>query len=414
MNAPIDLNDPKTLLRDDVLDDPDSFYDLLRKEAPVWQIPGQDTFLISDPNLIKEIVGRTDDFSSNIVSLLHNDGNGCPVALRFSTYRDPSHVFATADPPDHTRQRKLVQPHLSPGAMAELEPAVRAIVDRSLESVLATEQIDIVSTFSDQVPAQTVCSLLGLPDDDVAQVLHFTFATGMLLDGVTDLEGMAQGAAAALELGAFVQTRFDGELAKAPEDRSGLLGVFAGMFEAGEVTMTEVGSMLLVFVTAGSETTASLMATAIETLAEDQELQERLRRDPSGIPDAIEMFLRENGPFQFHYRYVPADTMIGGVAIPAESCVMLMWAAANRPAPGVKEQETAEEEEQRLAPHFAFGRGIHFCIGAPVARMETRIALEQLLASTKSFRLDPANPMTRRPSIFIRRHGTLPLLIEKT
>ena len=132
MNAPIDLNDPKTLLRDDVLDDPHSFYDLLRKEAPVWQIPGQDTFLISDPNLIKEIVGRTDDFSSNIVSLLHNDGNGCPVALRFSTYRDPSHVFATADPPDHTRQRKLVQPHLSPGAVAELESAVRAIVDRSL------------------------------------------------------------------------------------------------------------------------------------------------------------------------------------------------------------------------------------------------------------------------------------------
>ena len=381
MNAPIDLNDPKTLLRDDVLDDPHSFYDLLRKEAPVWQIPGQDTFLISDPNLIKEIVGRTDDFSSNIVSLLHNDGNGCPVALRFSTYRDPSHVFATADPPDHTRQRKLVQPHLSPGAMAELEPAVRAIVDRSLESVLATEQVDIVSTFSDQVPAQTVCSLLGLPDDDVAQVLHFTFATGMLLDGVTDLEGMAQGAAAALELGAFVQTRFDGELAKAPEDRSGLLGVFAGMFEAGEVTMTEVGSMLLVFVTAGSDTTASLMATAIETLAEDQGLQERLRRDPSGIPDAIEMFLRENGPFQFHYRYVPADTMIGGVAIPAESCVMLMWAAANRPAPGSKEQETADKEEERLVPHFAFGRGIHFCIGAPVARMETRIALEQLLAS---------------------------------
>jgi cytochrome P450 len=368
--------------------------------------------LISDPNLIKEIVGRTDDFSSNIVSVLHNDGNGCPVALRFSTYRDPSHVFATADPPDHTRQRKLVQPHLSPGAMAELEPAVRAIVDRALESVLATEQVDIVSTFSDQVPAQTVCSLLGLPDDDVAQVLHFTFATGML-DGVTDLEGMAQGATAALELGAFVQTRFDGELAKAPEDRSGLLGVFAGMFEAGEVTVTEVGSMLLMFVIAGSETTASLMATAIETLAKDQELQERLRRDPSGIPDAIEMFLRANGPAQFHYRYVPADTMIGGVAIPAESCVMLMWAAANRPAPGSKEQETAEEEEQRLAPHFAFGRGIHFCIGAPVARMETRIALEQLLASTKSFRLDPGNPMSRRRSIFIRRHQTLPLIIER-
>ncbi len=92
---------------------------------------------------------------------------------------------------------------------------------------------------------------------------------------------------------------------------------------------------------------------------------------------------------------------------------MLMWAAANRPASSSNEQETAEEEEQRLAPHFVFGRGIHFCIGAPAARMETRLALEQLLVSTKSFRIDPDNPMVRRPSIIIRRHGTLPLLLEK-
>ena len=413
MSADIDLSDPKTLLREDVLDDPRAFYDVLRKEAPVWQIPGQNTFLISDPVLIKEAVGRTDDFSSNIVNLLHNDGNGCPVSFRISSYRDPIQVFSTADPPDHTRHRKLVQPHLSPGAVAELEPSVRAIVDRCLEPVLASGRVDIVSTFSDPVPAQTVCALLGLSPDDVTQVLHFAFATGSLLDGVTDMEGMGKAATAALELGIFVHTRFEEELAKAPEHRAGLLGIFAAMFEAGEVTKDEVGSMLTVFVTAGSETTASLMATAIETLAQDQALQERLRQDPSAIPDAIETFLREDGPFQFHYRYVPVDTSIGGVSIPAESCVMLMWAAANRPTPGSIDAEIADDADRRLAPHFAFGRGIHFCIGAPVARMETRIALEQLLVSTTSFRLDPDNPMVRRPSIFIRRHATLPLLIER-
>lgn len=403
-----DLNDPGLLLRDDVLDKPYAFYDVLRREAPVWQIPGQDTFLISDPALIKEAVGRFDEFSSNIVSLLHNDGSGCPVAFRISSYRDPIQVFATADPPDHTRHRKLVQPHLSPAAVADLEPVVQEIVDRSLEAVLAVRRCDIVSTFSDPVPAQTVCALLGLPDEDANQVIRFTFATGALLDGVTDIEGMTTAATGALELGIYVHTKFEEVLALAPEDRRGLLGVFAGMFEAGDVTMSEVTSMLTVFVTAGSETTASLMATAIETLARDQALQDRLRRDPSLIPDAIEMFLRDNGPFQFHYRYVPADTSIGGVSIPAESRVMLIWAAANRPSPDTP----AHDEEPRLSPHFAFGRGLHFCIGAPVARMETRVALERLLGTTTSFRLDPDEPMTRRPSIFIRRHGKLPLILE--
>ena len=169
--------------------------------------------------------------------------------------------------------------------------------------------------------------------------------------------------------------------------------------------------MLTVFVSAGSETTASLLATAIETLARDPELQERLRHDPARIPDAVESMLRDDGPFQFHFRYAPADTSLGGVDIPAGSRVLLMWAAANRPAPGTT-PPTADGEPAKLPPHFAFGRGIHFCIGAPVARLEATIALSRLLAATRSITLDPDSPPTRRPSIFIRRHATLPVVIE--
>jgi hypothetical protein len=184
--------------------------------------------------------------------------------------------------------------------------------------------------------------------------------------------------------------------------------------DAGELTEIEVLSMLTVFVSAGSETTASLLATAIETLARDPELQERLRQDPSGIPDAIELMLREDGPFQFHFRYVPNDTSLGGTVIPAGSRVLLMWAAANRPAPGAAEWSAvvSESDSGRIPPHFAFGRGIHFCIGAPVARLEARVALTRLLAATRSFAIDPDSPPTRRPSIFIRRHATLPLVVE--
>jgi len=407
-----DLRDPGLLLRPDVLDDPRPLYDTLRREAPVWQIPGQGTFLVSSPALIREAVGRPDDFSSNIVSLLHDDGNGCPVPFRISTYRDPIHVLSTADPPLHTRHRKLLQSHLSPAAVANLEPAISAIVDSYLSPVLAAGRLDIVAAFSDPVPARTVCELLGLPAEDVPRVLAFTLGTGALLDGVTDLDGMGRAVTSAMELTVFVKGRLDEALARPPSERIGILGVFVDQIHAGEVTEDEVCSMLTVFVTAGSETTASLIATAIETVARDRDLQDRLRRDPAAIPSAIEDILRSNGPFQFHYRYAPADTTLGGTDIPAHSRVLLMWAAANRPAPGASEIPAAEVGGRGPAPHFAFGRGLHFCIGAPVARLESRVALEQLLARTSSIELDPAHPPTRRPSIFIRRHATLPVVVE--
>jgi cytochrome P450 len=190
-----------------------------------------------------------------------------------------------------------------------------------------------------------------------------------------------------------------------------LLGVFSSQIESGEVSAGEVVDMLVVLVSAGSETTASLIATTIATLAQDPELQQRLRAHPEELPAALERILRADGPFQFHYRYVPADTELGGVHIPAQSRVLLMWAAANRPAPGDPALPVIDDE-RGPAPHFAFGRGLHFCIGAPVARLEARLAIERLLAATDHFELDPDRPAVRRPSIFIRRHAALPLRVR--
>ena len=409
-----DLGDAGLLLRPDVLLDPKPLHDQLRREAPIWQIPGQDTFVVSDPKLIREAVGRPDDFSSNIVFVLHDDGNGCPVPHRISNYRDPIHVLSTADPPDHTRHRRMVQPNFSPAALAELESEIERIVDDHLARVLERERLDVVAAFSDPVPAATVCAILGLPASDVPTILRVTLGTGALLDGVTDASGIAAAGESAMELGMFTHGRLQESLALPVEERRGILGWLAGQMDSGELTEIEVLSMLTVFVSAGSETTASLLATAIETLARDPELQERLRQDPSGIPDAIELMLREDGPFQFHFRYVPNDTSLGGTVIPAGSRVLLMWAAANRPAPGAAEWSAvvSESDSGRIPPHFAFGRGIHFCIGAPVARLEARVALTRLLAATRSFAIDPDSPPTRRPSIFIRRHATLPLVVE--
>jgi len=411
----LDLGEAGLLLRRDVRDDPRPFYDLLRREAPVWQIPGQDSFLVSDPSLIREAVGRPEDFSSNLVSLLHDDGTGCPVAFGMAPFGDPIHVLPTADPPRHTWHRKLLQSHLSPAAVAALEPAITRIVDEHLTPVLAAGRVDFVAAFSDPVPARTVCELVGLPPEDVPRLLDMVGRTGALLDGVTDSTGMTAAMHAAIELTQYVQGQVDAALARAVPERHGLLAMFATAIEAGTVNAGEVRDMLVVLVSAGSETTASLMATAVEVLARDPELQDRLRAAPGLIPDAIEDILRADGPFQFHYRWAPADTTLGGTRIPANSRVLLMWAAANRPAPDAPPANHDSAQDvgaRRNPPHYAFGRGLHFCIGAPVARLEARIALEQLLHRTSRIALDPARPPTRRPSIFIRRHATLPVEIE--
>jgi cytochrome P450 len=414
LTVDFDLHDPGLVLRADVVADPRAFYDTLRRRAPVWQIPGQDTFLVSDPGLIRDAVGRPDDFSSNLVSLLHDDGRGCPIPMQITRFRDPIHVLATADPPRHTAHRRLLQPHLSPNEVAALEPRVREIVREHLEPAVASGRVDAVASFADVVPARTVCELIGLPHDDAVRISQLVLDTGALLDGVTRPDGMVRAAEAAIALTAYVHEQLDAALARPRNARVGLLAVFSDAIAAGEISSDEVRDMLVTLVSAGSETTASLIATAVATLARDAGLQSSLRADPSKIPDTIEQVLRDDGPFQFHYRYVPADTTLGGVDIPAESRVLLMWAAANRPRPEALERESPSSETGRgLPPHYAFGKGMHFCIGAPVARLEARVALEELLAHTASIGLDPDDPPTRRPSIFIRRHRSLPIILER-
>ena len=408
---PINLNDPTILLDNEVLDDPTAFHDALRSEAPVWKVPGQNTFVVSDPRLIREVVGRSQDFSSNLVNILYDDGEGRLIPYEIAPYRASVHVLSTADPPLHGHHRKLLQPHLSPASVAGLAPAISNIVEEHLAPILATRAVDAVSTFSDPVPVRTICEVVGLPASDAPAILGYANGTGALLDGVTDREGMQRAANAAFELTIFVHERLEQALAHDPADRRGLMAILSAAIEDGQVSHREVRDMLVVLVTAGSETTASLLATSIEVLCQNQDLQQALREEPELIPETLEEILRAQGPFQFHYRFTPHDTELAEFQIPANSQVMLMWAAANRPDPAHEGPEGASLSG-KAAPHFAFGRGLHFCIGAPVARLEARIALEHLLRSTSSVTLDPDHPSTRRPSIFIRRHATLPILVE--
>lgn len=406
-----DLNDPTLLLRDDVVADPRPLYDTLRRRAPVWRLPGQQSYLVSDPTLIREVVGRPEEFSSNLVSLLHRNAVGCPVAFDIAPFGDPIHVLATADPPNHTRHRKLLQPHFSPSAVARLEPMVRRTVDQQLLPLLAAGRGDVVAALSDPLPALTICALLGLPPEDGARLIPLVADVSLMLDGVTDLDGMGRAAMAASQLSEYARTHLEGARARPSAERAGLLGVLADAIESEVLATDEAVALLLQLFTAGTETTSSLIATATEALARQPDLQDRLRREPERIPDALEGILREDGPFQFHYRWTPNDTRLGDVSIPAHSRILLLWAAADRPSSGATASAPHAVDGASRGPHFAFGRGLHFCIGAPLARLEARVAIERLLARTSRLSLDPDHPPVRRPSILLRRHASLPVIV---
>jgi cytochrome P450 len=403
----IDLDDPGLLLAPEVLEDPRTFYEVLLRDAPVWQVPGQDTFLVSSPALVREAVGRTEDFSSNLVSVVYDGGHGALTTFDMLPYGDPSHVIATADPPAHTRQRKVLQPHLSPSAVGAYEAMVTAVVDAQLGHLLSAQRPDAVTDFADPVPGAVICQVLGLPVADARRLVAQVGAIGMLLDGVTEADGMSEAGEAALELLMYAQRHLEDTRAQPPGERRALLGIVADAVESGDLTADEAAGVVVLLVNAGTETTASLIATTIRTLAEHPDEQAELRRNPDRIGAMLEAILRDDGPFQFHYRYAPADTFLGETKIPAGSRLMMMWAAANAGTSGA-----ADPDSERVPPHFAFGRGLHFCIGAPLARLEARIAIERLLDATSAIALDPDNPPARRPSILIRRHRSLPILVE--
>jgi len=170
--------------------------------------------------------------------------------------------------------------------------------------------------------------------------------------------------------------------------------------------------MLVQLLGAGTETTTSLIGRAALQLALDPTLQRTLRERPELTPPFLEEVLRFDGPFRFHYRSVTRDAELGGTRLPAGSSVLLMWAAANLDESAI--DHPAEFRLDRPIPkqHFGFGRGIHFCIGAPLARLEARCTIDHLLRTTTDITLDPHRAPAYRPSIFLRRLGALPLNIS--
>jgi cytochrome P450 len=407
------VSDP--LFDPQVVEDPHAYYAQLRETDPVHELPGAGTFLVTRMDLIHEVVAKPAIYSSVSTQFLHHHANaGAPGLREVRTDIDTSQgsVLATADPPDHTRQRKVVTRRLSTAVMQEMEPEFRDLVDGVLGRALAAGHIDWMSELAEPLPMIMVARILGLDDACAPDLKEQGYASVEAISGFVTDERLAELGEPMMSVGPVVDAYLAARESK-QYDFDTLIGVCAQAAEAGELTDLEAFATLFLLVSAGGESTTSLTGTGVRILAERPDLQDRLRREPHLIPAFVEEACRVDPPFRGHYRHVVRDTELGGTHIPAGATLVLAWPAANRDREAFPHPDEIDLDRPNPRQHVGFGWGIHLCVGAPLARVEAKVAFEQLLRRTTSFSIDPAAaPLHYHRSLMIRRLIELPLVLE--
>jgi len=397
-----------------IIDDPYPFYRTLRESAPVWRLPGTRTFYVAPWALVADAIARPDDFSSNLTAVLITGPDGHATEFDMTPLGAAINVLATGDEPDHGPARKLVAPHFTAGHLAQLENGLGSVMERLWSDCVARAKendgcVEWMSLVGDRLPMTLVARVIGLPDDDVEQIIALSYESADLLNGLLTMAQMGPLAEAAGAQSAYLL----GQLEQAMDDpRDDLLGAYAPRVQSGDMTAEDVIGALTILVGAGGESTAGLIGNSARMLAERPALQDELRAAPELVPRFLEEVLRLESPFKGHYRHVRHDTELGGVPLEGGDHLFLLWSAANRDPLEHDDADELRLDRKYASYHLAFGRGLHFCLGAPLARLEARCAIEALLGGTTSFRLDPDTPPAWQPSVFVRRHAELHLQLE--
>ena len=295
-------------------------------------------------------------------------------------------ALATADPPNHTRQRALVGPAFTPRRIATFEPLVRSTAHALLAGIGDRAEVDFVTGFAIPLPVRVLAVVLGVETSDIPRYQTWSVEILRMVGRLSVSDG---------ELAEIVEHRkaFDRYFAEVIADRGAhprddFMTDFVRGAGGGEVPLglDEMLQVLEQFMIAGHETTAKALSSAMLLMLESQGLEDRLRAAPDLMDGFVEEVLRLESPATGPFRVTTREVELGGLAIPAGSAVILGYAGANRD-PAVFDRPESLDPARSGRPHLAFGLGPHFCIGHALARQEMRVGLGVLLERSGGFRL---------------------------
>jgi cytochrome P450 len=409
--------------------DPYPAYAVLRREAPIARVEKNGgyalsryedvTFVLRHPELFSSramltalISGMLPGGSSSGMGLSGEDAARLPEVMKSLPFSLPELIGArsliASDAPVHGPMRSLVNRGFTPRRIAALEPRVRAIARASLDALEGKRDFDLVSEFTVPLPVTVIAELLGVEPERSADFKRWS---DCVVSGATG-GAVALGAARVLEGFAELHQYIIGVIEERSRDPQDDLISTLIRAEEGETALTpaEVVMFTVLLLVAGNETTTNLLGNSLLALMEHPDELARVRRDPRRIPALVEEGLRYDGPIQFLFREARQDVELAGVTIPKGALVMPLLGSANRDEAQFPDGERFDVSRSTQG-HLAFGLGNHFCLGASLARLEARVALEELLPRYQRFeRLEPR--VEYLDSYLIRGAKRLPLRVE--
>lgn len=374
-------------------------YARLREESPVHYAEKFDIYVVSRHADVEAILKDTERFSSRgaNTALAYTPPE---VAEVLAEGRPEAEALLTADPPRHARHRALVNRALTQRRVDQKRPRMLELAHALIDEFAADGRADLIAAFGVPYPLNVIADVMGIPERDRAQLKAWSsdfvarFSPDLSID---DRKQRARGFVA-------FQRYFEELILAAKRDgRDDFMGDFArAAFAEPPVSMEDQLTTLMQTVVAGHETTTNLIGAAIVHLLTNAPVRERLAREPQLLAAFIEEVLRLETPTQALFRTAKVDATLHGVTIPAGKHVQILYGSANRDPAAFPNADVLDLDRDNVRGHLAFGLGIHFCPGAPLARTDTLVALEALTQRLPNLRLVPGAPLRHTPHFFLR------------
>jgi len=374
-------------------------YAFMRKAAPVLHDRLHDLWMVFDYDSVRMAITDHEAFSSRAAA---------PGS-------DPLDWLIFSDQPRHTKLRSIIMKAFTPRAIASLEPRIRELSSELLDQSIANGEMDVVTDFSAVLPLLVIAEMLGIPLEDRPRFKLWSEAINSLSDTIWGGEI----AAAALREHARARDQIREYLSKVLEERRAspkndlLTRLVEAEVDGERLVEDEILSFFQLLLVAGSETTTNLISSMILCLIENRDQLESLRAEPELLPAAIEEVLRYRSPVQAVFRQTRRDVKVHGRIIPEGKLVLAVIGAANRD-PRQFPNASRFDIERNPNPHIAFGHGIHFCLGASLARLESRIAISDFLCRVETFELADRRGWEPRKAFHVHGPSSLRIQFDRT
>lgn len=375
-------------LQQDFLVDPYPTFADLREQSPVFFDEEIGYYVVTRYEDVERcLVDRTTFLAQGASSPVWPPDETAQQILTEQGYKRVP-TLNNADPPRHGPMRKAVFTCMSRARLAALEPELREYATQLVTALLDKPVSDLVADLAFPLPGRAGLGLLGIPVEDFDQIKAWSGGRVLFTYGHLPADEQVQVARNVIAFWHYIERYVNERDAHRSDDfTSDILGYHDE--HPDEVTLDDVVNIVYSMALAGHDSTTNAMGNMFRQLLAHQDQWRALVDDPSLIPNAVEEALRFDGPVSGHRRTVAVDTELGGVPIPAGSKLVLLFASADRDPQHFPEPDRLDVRRDNSVEHLSFGKGVHFCLGAPLARMEMRIALELLTEHAPNMRLVP-------------------------